>query len=69
MAKRPARELRRKSFFVDEAALKRAREALSAESDAEAVRLSLTRIAEMEAFWKFMQASRKSLRPGSFGTV
>jgi hypothetical protein len=58
--------LKRKSFFVDEAALKRARRALSAESDADAVRLSLERVAEMEVFWRFMKSSRKSLRPGSF---
>ncbi len=59
-------ELKRKAFFVDEAALKRARKLLSAESDADAVRLSLERVAEMEVFWRFMKSSRRSLRPGSF---
>jgi hypothetical protein len=61
---RPAR-LKRKSFFVDERALQRARKALGVKTDAEVVRLSVERIAEMEAFWQFMQESRRALRPGS----
>ena len=43
-------KLKRKSFFVDERALERARNALGAKTDAEVVRLSVERIAEMEAF-------------------
>jgi hypothetical protein len=62
----PARaKLRRKSFFVDERALKRAKKALKVKTDAEVIRVSVERIAEMEEFWKFMQKSRRTLRPGS----
>jgi hypothetical protein len=55
----------RKSFFVDEKAIERAREALGVGTNAEAVRLSLQRVVEMEEFWRFMMSSRRSLRPGS----
>jgi hypothetical protein len=34
-------------------------------TDAEAIRMSVERIAEMEEFWKFMQKSRQTLKPGS----
>ena len=54
-----------KSFFVDERALERARKDLGAKTDAEVVRLSVERIAEMEAFWQFMKSSRRTLSPGS----
>ncbi|MBI4574573.1 MAG: hypothetical protein HY713_14950 [candidate division NC10 bacterium] len=60
--------LKRKSFFVDELALRRARRVLRAKSDAEVIRLSVDRIAEMEAFWQFMTKSRRSLTPGSIET-
>ena len=58
-------KLVRKSFFVDETALRRARRALKLSSDSETVRLSLARVAEMEAFWRFMERSRKRLGAGS----
>jgi hypothetical protein len=58
-------KLKRKSFFVDELALRQARRALRAKSDAEVIRLSVERIAEMEAFWQFMNKSRRTLSPGS----
>jgi hypothetical protein len=58
-------KLKRKSFFVDELALQRARKALGAKTDAEVIRLSVERIAEMEAFWRFMNKSRCTLSPGS----
>lgn len=58
-------KLKRKSFFVNERALRRARKALGVKTDAEVVRLSVERIAEMEAFWQFMKNSRGTLRPGS----
>ncbi len=58
-------KLKRKSFFVDELALQRARKALGAKTDAEVIRLSVERIAEMEAFWRFMHKSRRTLPPGS----
>jgi hypothetical protein len=55
----------RKSFFVSEKAVRRARKTLGVATDAEAVRLSLDRVVEMEAFWRFMTGTRKSLKPGS----
>jgi len=58
-------KLKRKSFFVDERALARAKKALGVRTDAEVVRLSVERIAEMEKFWQFMKNTRRSLRPGS----
>lgn len=58
-------KLKRKSFFVNERALQRARKALGVKTDAEVVRLSVERIAEMEAIWQFMKNSRGTLRPGS----
>lgn len=60
--------LKRKSFFVDERALRRAKKALGVATDAEVVRASVERIAEMEEFWRFMKNSRRSLRPGSMRT-
>ncbi len=63
MATRP--NLKRKAFFVDEEAVRRARRALGAATDAEAIRTSLERVAEMEDFWRFMKRTRNSLRPGS----
>ena len=62
----PARaKLKRKSFFVDERALNRAKKALKVKTDAEVIRVSVERIAEMEEFWEFMQKSRRTLRPRS----
>jgi hypothetical protein len=58
-------KLKRKSFFVDEHALEQARKALGVKTAAEVVRVSVERIAEMEAFWQFMKNSRQTLRPGS----
>ena len=55
----------RKSFFVHEKAVRRARKALGVATDAEAVRLSLDRVVEIEEFWRFMAGTRKSLKPGS----
>ncbi len=57
--------LKRKSFFVDEVALQRARKILGAKTDAEVIRLSVARMAEMEAFWQFMSKSQGMLGPGS----
>ena len=58
-------KLKRKSFFVAESALQRAKRALGVRTDAEVVRISVDRIAEMEVFWKFMKDSRRILKPGS----
>ena len=60
-----SRTLTRKAFFVDPRSLGRARRALRVRSDAEAVRLSLDRVVEMDAFWRFMARSRASLKPRS----
>ena len=64
----PMKTLTRKSFFVDERALRRAKKLLGVTTDAEVIRLSVDRIAEMERFWRFMRRSRGSMRPGSFRT-
>jgi hypothetical protein len=61
-----AARLKRKSFFVDETSLRRAKKALGVTTDAEVVRLSVERVAEMEEFWQFMRKSGATLRPGSF---
>jgi hypothetical protein len=58
-------KLKRKSYFVDERALSRAKKALGVKTDAEVVRLSVERVAEMEEFWGFMNKTRRSLKPGS----
>jgi len=59
-------KLKRTSFFVDPRALRRARKALGVSTDAEAVRMSVERIGEMEVFWRFMSKTRRRLKPGSF---
>lgn len=46
---RKAAELKRASFFIDVRALRRARVALGASSDAETVRISVERVAEIVA--------------------
>ena len=48
MAKETA--LTRKSFYIDQKTLRRARQILRVRTDAEAIRLSLERVAEMEKF-------------------
>jgi hypothetical protein len=60
--------LTRKSFFVDGRALRRAKKLLGVTTDAEVVRASVDRIAEMEEFWRFMKNSRRILKPGSVKT-
>jgi len=57
--------LKRKSFFIEEHTLERAKKALGVPTDAEVVRLALARAAEMEEFWRFMQQTRRTLKPGS----
>ena len=61
-------KLKRKSFFIDEGKLRQAKKALGAKTDAEVVRLSVERVAEMEEFWEFMKKSRQTLKPGSLET-
>ena len=57
--------MKRTSFFVDVHKLHRARRALGVATDAEAVRMSVERVAEMETFWRFMRKTRSALKPGS----
>jgi hypothetical protein len=61
----PRGKFKRKSYFVDERALDRAKKALGVKTEAEAIRLSVERVAEMEEFWEFMKKTRCSLTPGS----
>jgi hypothetical protein len=35
-------------------------------SRAEAIRLSVERVIEMEEFWQFMEKNRGTVKPGSF---
>jgi hypothetical protein len=65
MAAKPG-SLQRKSFFVDPDALARAKRVLRVASDAEAIRVSLERVAEMERFVRFMNKSRGKVAPDSF---
>jgi len=58
-------KLKRKSYFVDERALNRAKKVLGVETEAEVIRLSVERVNEMEEFWEFMSKTRRSLKPGS----
>jgi hypothetical protein len=61
--------LKRTSLFLEPSALARARRVLGATSDAEAVRMSLERIVDMERFWAFIRRTRRSLPPKSFEAV
>jgi hypothetical protein len=58
--------LKRKSFFVDERALRRARRLLGVRTEADVVRLSIERVTEMEEFWQFMERTRGMLGRGEF---
>jgi Arc/MetJ family transcription regulator len=58
----------RKSFFVAPRTVARARRALGVGTDAEAVRLALERVVEMDAFWRFMAATRATLPAERFET-
>ena len=60
------KKLKRKSFFVDEQGLRRAKRVLKASSESEAIRIAVAQVVEMDAFWAFMTKSKKSLRPKSF---
>ena len=57
--------MKRKSFFVDERTLRRAKKLLGTATDADTVRLAMERVVEMEEFWSFMAKSRGALPPGS----
>jgi hypothetical protein len=64
MSKAP--KLKRKSYFVDEQSLRRAKRVLGVSTEAEVVRLAVDRIGEMERFWKLMEKTRGKLPRGSF---
>ncbi|MBI4472392.1 MAG: hypothetical protein HY646_06965 [Acidobacteria bacterium] len=57
--------LTRKSFYIDPDTLRRAKRVLRVRTDAEAIRLALERVAEMEKFWQFMSKSHGTLKRGS----
>lgn len=63
---RTTTKMKRASFFVDEATLRRAQKVLGVKSRAEAIRLSVERVIEMEEFWQFMEKSRGTVKSGSF---
>ncbi len=58
--------LKRKSFLMEERTLQKAKKLLGVATEAEAVRLSLQRITEMEEFWQQMRATRNTLPRKSF---
>jgi len=60
--------LKRTSLFVDVSAVRRARKVLGVATDAEAVRVAVERVGEMERFWRFMRRTRGTLKPGSIRT-
>jgi len=62
---RRKRTLKRRAFFVDETAVRRARRTLGVTSDGEAIRLALDRVNEGDRFWRFMARSGGKLKPGS----
>ena len=54
-------KLKRKSYFVDERALSRAKKALGVKTEAEVIRLSVERVAEVEELWEFMKKTHRSV--------
>jgi hypothetical protein len=65
VAAKRRRRYTRRSFFVDDRAIRRARTVLKTDTDAETIRLAVERVLQMEAFWRFMTKSRGRLSPGS----
>jgi hypothetical protein len=61
-----APNFKRKSFFVDERSIRRAKKVLGVRTDAEVIRLSVERVLEMERFWRFIDKTQGKLPPGSF---
>ena len=57
--------LKRKSFFVDQRSLRKAKKVLGVDTEAEVIRLSVERVLEMEKFWRFMDKTRGTLPVGS----
>ena len=61
--------LHRKSFFVDPKKIRQARKVLGVHTEAEAVRLAVERVVDMEEFWRFMRKTRHAVKPGTFEAV
>jgi hypothetical protein len=61
MRKTSGRSVRytRRSFFVDSKAIDQARKALGAGTNAEAVRLAVDRVVEMEKVWALRRQARR----------
>lgn len=57
------KKLTRKSFYVDERLLRRAKKVLGLRSEGEVVRVSMERALAMEEFWQFMRETRGVLGP------
>lgn len=62
-------KLKRKTYFVDEQTIRRAQKALGVKTEAEAIRVAVERLAEMEEFWEFMKKSKGTVTPRSFEKV
>jgi hypothetical protein len=58
--------LKRRSYFVDDKAVQRAKRILGAASDADVVRIAIERVIEMERFREFVEKTKGSLPRGSF---
>ena len=63
---RDARQLKRKAYFVDEQAVRRAQRVLGSKTASEAIRAAVEFIAEMDEFWRFMRRSRGTVPRGGF---
>jgi hypothetical protein len=57
--------LKRKSYFVDESVVQRAKKLIRAETDSDTIRTALDRLVEQEELWKFMEETGGKLPPGS----
>jgi hypothetical protein len=58
--------LKRRSYFVNDKAIQRAKRLLGAASDADVVRIAIDRVIEMERFREFVNKTKGSLPRGSF---
>ncbi len=59
-------KLVRKSYYVDQNVIKKAKKILGVQSEAEAIRISVRRMLEMSEYWEFMDKTSNSLKKGSF---
>jgi hypothetical protein len=58
--------LKRRSYFVDDNAVQRAKRILGAATDADVVRIAIDRVIEMDKFRKFVEQTARSVPRGSF---